>query len=517
MRGRGGAGADAAAETMMINRILHHMSVFLDWADATFAQSEGGLPAASFARPHELRDLYRHEPDGSGLLLAQASFGQLLRTVPVGSGGELGNLMVVGPPRRGKSQLLIGQILAWPHNLIVNDPKKELAKTTGTYRRLLGKAFFFDPLSPTSHQYDPLRGKHTERQLNAAATQLLYKPNEGEAEIFTQRAIKLLTLLFLAAREENKQAGFEKYHLLPYIREMMDLGGLNPIARRLHTVSPYLARLFLNGEYNPKTNYDEVKFLRDAYATLDARLWNLLTKDIVHCFNGSDFTQEDFIYSETPITLFLCWSEAELLSLAPLVRLVWDSLMNGMIHAYDTAKGKPTYPVLCPIDEAGRTEIPGLAHYASTVCGRRISLEPVFQSLSQLEATYGKPRAQEIKDNCENKLIFRPSDYETAYELSKWLGERSAFARSETEHDGETVSTGLSEREIPLMTAQQIDRMNRDEVIGRCSGYPSFKAKRFDYTKFAELVRRRDMRPPTPLGLPETSIFSRFLPSTTTV
>src|SRR3954453_555293 len=411
----------------MINRILHKTSVFVDWAQATLARSEAGLPGSSFARPHELKELYHHEPDGSGLLLAQGPFGHVLRTVPVGEGGERGNLMVVGPPRRGKSHLLTGQILAWPHNLIVNDPKKELAKATGIYRNSIGKAFFFDPLSPTTAQYDPLRGRFTERQLNASATQLLYKPNEGEAEIFTQRAIKLLTLLFLTAREENRQAGYEKYHLLPYIREMMDLGGLNPIARRIYAISPYLARLFLNGEYNPTTNYDNVKFLRDAYATLDARLWPMLSKDVVHCFNGSDFTPEDFIYSERPASLFLCWSEAELLSLSPLVRLVWDSLINGMIHAYDNANGRICYPALCLIDEAGRTEIPGLAHYASTVCGRHISLEPVFQSLSQLEATYGPARAQEIKDNCENKLFFKPADYETEYKLSKTWGEMSAL------------------------------------------------------------------------------------------
>src|SRR3954453_15142567 len=339
--------------------VLHNTSVFVDWAQATLAPRETGLPGSSFARPHELKDLYHHTPDGSGLLLARGPFGHVLLTVPVGDGGERGNLLVVGPPRRGKSHLLTGQILAWPYNLIVNDPKKELAKLTGTYRGLLGKALFFDPLSPTSAQYDPLRGRYTERQLSAAATQLLYKPNEGDAEIFTQRAIKLLTLLFLAGREENQQARYEKHHLLPYIREMMDLGGLNPIAARLHAVSPYLARLFLNEEYNSKTNYDEVKFLRDAYATMDARLWPMLSQDVVHCFNGSDFLPEDFIYSARPVTLYLCWSEAELLSLAPLVRLVWDSLINGMIHAYDNANGRPCYPALCLIDEAGRTEIPG--------------------------------------------------------------------------------------------------------------------------------------------------------------
>ena len=49
------------------------------------------------------------------------------------------------------------------------------------------------------------------------------------------------------------------------------------------------------------------------------------------------------------------------------------------------------------------------------------------------------------------KLFFKPADYETEYKLSKTLGETSAFAHSETEHDGERVSRSLIEREIPLL------------------------------------------------------------------
>jgi type IV secretory pathway TraG/TraD family ATPase VirD4 len=397
--------------------------------------------------------------------------------------------------------------LDWQHSMIYNDPKKELAKTLGPYREFLGNVFIFDPLSPNSHRFDPLRGRYTERQLTASAKQLLYRPHEGDAEVFTERAIKLLTILFMAGREENQQAGYEKYHLLPYVREMLELG-LNKVAYRLHTVSPYLARLFLNGEYNPRTNYDDIKFLRDAYATLDARLWSILTKEVVSCFNGSDFTPEDFIYSKTPLTLFLCWSEAEMHSFAPLIRLVWDSLMNGMIHAYDNANGRPCYEVCCGMDEAGRTEIPALPHYASTVCGRKITIIPTFQSTAQIEATYGPARAKDIRNNCETKLVFKPGDYETAYELCKWLGSTTAYAHSETEHDGKTVSKGLSEREIPLMTPQEMELMDRREVFGICDGFPKFKAHRFNPRKCPEMVRRLKL-----YALPERSVYSQWLPA----
>src|SRR3954470_8682994 len=91
----------------MINRFLHNTSVFLDKADAVLNAKQHDLPSGSLARPHQIKDLYSYGPDGTGLLMAQGPFGHLLRTVPVGDGGELGNMLVVGPPRRGKSDLLL--------------------------------------------------------------------------------------------------------------------------------------------------------------------------------------------------------------------------------------------------------------------------------------------------------------------------------------------------------------------------------------------------------------------------
>src|SRR4030095_3235966 len=82
----------------------------------------------------------------------------------------------------------------------------------------------------------------------------------------------------------------------------------------------------------PKSRYGKVsKFLSGAWEGLTARLCPLLTDHVVRCFNGSDFTVEDILFSKEPITVYLRWPEADLLALAPLVRLVWDSLINGLI------------------------------------------------------------------------------------------------------------------------------------------------------------------------------------------
>jgi type IV secretory pathway TraG/TraD family ATPase VirD4 len=69
----------------------------------------------------------------------------------------------------------------------------------------------------------------------------------------------------------------------------------------------------------------------------------------------------------------------DLLALAPVVRLVFQTLIHDTQTTYDkrpgrTAKEKGCYPVLLLLDEAGRVKIPQLYEYATTVVGRQISL-----------------------------------------------------------------------------------------------------------------------------------------------
>jgi hypothetical protein len=136
----------------------------------------------------------------------------------------------------------------------------------------------------------------TEDKLYSSAKHLLFDPNDREA-IFTQRASKMLTQIFLAARIENKAAGKEQYRLLPYVRQMVDLG-LKGAAARLQTISPELAIRFLDGEFEPQKDYTENKFLTSAWETLTSRLFALLTEDVIRCFAGSDSTAKDLMTSE---------------------------------------------------------------------------------------------------------------------------------------------------------------------------------------------------------------------------
>jgi type IV secretory pathway TraG/TraD family ATPase VirD4 len=176
--------------------------------------------------------------------------------------------------------------------------------------------------------------------------------------------------------------------------------------------------------------------------------------------------------------------------------------MDEMINTYDSAQGEGCYPVLALLDEICRTGMPNLPEYATTVCGRNISLVIPVQSLHQLDASFGKYRAEILRAQMESQIFYRPADQETAEYLEKALGSQSGFAHSKTEHEG-SISHGSAEQRIPLMTAQEIKLLSDEDIIGFRSGLRPFRAKRMNWQRFPLLRQRQTIPPPKVPLLPQ--------------
>lgn len=475
---------------MILQRFLYHVVVFFSRIIAALQHSQS-LHNARFARLHELTDLLTTRLDETSLLLAVSRFKHILHVRPTKTRRELGNVLIVAPTRGGKGLLATSQLLTWTHSIIVNDIKGDLYDQTAGYRATLGKVYVIDPTG-RGNCFDPLEGKQTEDELLSSATHLLYKPDEGEGAIFTQRATVMLTQLFLAARAEGLPP-------LPYVRHMIRTG-LPDAAERLNSINPDLATQFLDVRYDA-VNFTD-RFLLSAWGTVTARMRPLLTETVIRSLSGADFSPRDLMYSEKPITVYLRWIERDLLALSPLVRLLWGTLIDGLITTFDKAQGKQCQPVLLLIDEAGRTAIPSLADHATTVTGRGISLWVAVQSLSQLDAVYGKTRATVLRDNMETQLYYRPANQATADYLEHCLGRRSDYAHSETLREGTATSEGRTEQGIPLLTSQDIKQLKDEDIIGFHRLLPPFRAKRMDWRTFPALAERQALPAPQLTLLP---------------
>jgi type IV secretory pathway TraG/TraD family ATPase VirD4 len=238
---------------------------------------------------------------------------------------------------------------------------------------------------------------------------------------------------------------------------LINLGGLNEVAREVNAVSPDIAKKLLNAAYHPEKDYEQNPYRRSSWDSMCARLYPILTEDIVQCFNGNDIKVRDLVFSKKPITIYLRWHESDLLALSPLIKFVWEAMISELITAYDLAPDKHACQQgLIDLEEAGRTGIPNLPDHVSTLRSRKISVTAVFQDRSQAYALYGKDRAINMFNNFRYQIYFRQDDLETALYLEKRCGFTSGFAHSKTEHEGGSISTGESEQKMPLITAQYI-------------------------------------------------------------
>jgi type IV secretory pathway TraG/TraD family ATPase VirD4 len=361
-----------------MNNVLYHVHVFRSRMAVLFS-SHINLHTARWAFLHELAKIAIPKnfllKKMSGILLAVGKFERLLCFLPTKKQKELTNVIIIGDTRSGKGLNIGTNLLFWPWPLVMNDIKEEGWRLAAGFREkgLDGKAYRFDPRG-NGAKYDPLQGLKTDSDFRSAATILLQRPNEGENAIFTERAITMLVQIFTAG-------WLEGYRLLPFTYLILNEGlpGVAGILQKItekHGFYPNLATKFLDMTYEKAVRDDfSSRFLNDCYSTMTTRMNNILTKESVKCFIGSDFTAKDIITSgEHPISVFLCWPEKDLKALSPLIELIWDSLVNGMAAVYDDLLGVGCYRTLLILDEIFRTGMKNLPQYITTICGRNMSI-----------------------------------------------------------------------------------------------------------------------------------------------
>jgi type IV secretory pathway TraG/TraD family ATPase VirD4 len=478
------------AAPLMLKQFFKFVSLLISRI-AVFLDTSHKLYSGRLAYKHELNSLAVTDFTGNHLHIGEGEYGQVYAVKETKKRRELGNIIKLGTTRCGKSTAELCQILDWQGSEIIFDIKREIYPKVAGYLATKGRLLNIDLSRGPVNQYDPIRGHTSERELHKLAKHLVFDPNDKET-IFNERAAKMLTQLVLAARALEERP-------LPYVAGVIN-HGLNEVAGRLNNLSPLLAQKFLDTTYLPGKDYEKSEFRVDAWGTLSTRLYSFLTSEIVDCFSGSDFTASDLYFADKPLYVFISFHESDLLSMAPLIKFICESLIMELITAYDDApdsmKGQ-SRNILWSMDEAGRIGIPHLPEHASTLTGRKITLSMSAQSRSQFTSVYGRERTENLFTNIRTQLVFAQADFQTAKHYSERMGDTSGYAHSESEHAGETSSTGKSERAIPVMSPQDfMEDMDDGELVCFMGKKKPFRLKSMDARRHPKLKTRLGMRPP---------------------
>jgi type IV secretory pathway TraG/TraD family ATPase VirD4 len=473
----------------MFTRLFKSISLGISWI-AAFLDTSQKLFPARLAHKHELNNIEITAFDGKHLHIGEGEYGQVYAVLPTENSPELGNSIKLGTTRYGKSTAELCQIVDWDGSGVIFDIKREIYPKVAGYLATKGRVLNIDLSRGLGNQYDPLQGHTSERELHKLAKHLVYDPRDKET-IFSERGAKMLTQIFLAALELGERP-------LPYLASLINLG-VNEVAARLDDVSSVLAQTFLGAVYKPGKDYEKNEFRVDSWETVSARLYAFLTPDIVRCFAGSDFTAADLYFADQPVFVFISFHESDLLSMAPLIKFICESLMIELITAYDDAPDEmkaKSRKILWSMDEAGRIGIPNLPEHASTVVGRKISLSMSAQSRSQFTAVYGRDRTENLFNNIRTQLVFCQADFDTAEHYSKRMGDTSGYAHSESEQGGVQTSTGKSERAIPVMSPQEFMGMDKGELVCFSPDHKPIRLKSMNAKRHPQLKNRLGIKPP---------------------
>jgi type IV secretion system protein VirD4 len=168
---------------------------------------------------------------------------------------------------------------------------------------------------------------------------------------------------------------------------------------------------------------------------------------------------------ERPMALYWCLREADITRLRPLTSLFFSLMLERLARGGEDGEGLPVTMLLDEFANIGT--IPGFETTITLARGRGVSLWLGVQSLSQLEARYGKPNAATLIANCGTKIALSGLDVDSAEYFSRALGETTAEVGKTSRHGLLNASYSLSRDEHArrLMTADEVRRLPANQSI----------------------------------------------------
>lgn len=344
------------------------------------------------------------------------------------------NDMVIGPSGAGKTRGYVKpNLLQMNGSMIVTDTKGLLRREVGPVLERYGyrveELDLADPLSspwgynPLAYiRYDRRRDCYLEQDILTAAAALVPIEDAHQPfwEMFARNFLEGMISYVLECLPEEE-------HDMTFVTRLfseMGSGSFDKLFRELCQFAPTSFAAM---------RYKMTQTCRQAEKMYSSVQGILAEKLAPFAFEGTQalFRNPRQIDLRRPArertAIFLTISDTDP-SNYKLANLFYTQALHTLCAAADQSPGgRLELPVRFFLDDfASNVCIPDFDRIISIIRSREISVSVLIQSLSQLEALYGKPKAMTILDNCDNLVYLGGQNSETAQFIAEKADRRAS-------------------------------------------------------------------------------------------
>ncbi|MES2462100.1 MAG: type IV secretory system conjugative DNA transfer family protein [Armatimonadota bacterium] len=242
--------------------------------------------------------------------------------------------------------------------------------------------------------------------------------------------------------------------------------------------------------------------MRGSIVPVVAAKLQFLRDPVVSRFTSAELTPPDFGKLRcTPQSVYWCVREQDIARLRPLSALFFTLLLE-QLAATPMENGVNAIPVHMLLDEfANLGVIPNFDTTISLARGRGVSLWLGIQSLSQIEARYGRANAQTILTNCATKIALSGLDVETAEYFSRSLGQateqtpRRSWQRKRFSLFASGVTDTVQDHARPLLTSDEVRRIGGGEALAIIGNRRPILLEKTKYKLAAKAAKTKRLGP----------------------
>lgn len=447
--------------------------------------------------------------------------------------GKLGNrllrlggqqfVILAAPTRSGKGVgVVIPNLLEYGESMVVLDIKQENFNLTSGWRASQGQAvYLFNPFAEDrrTHRWNPLSYVSQDPAFRISDIQsiaaMLYPDGADEQKFWTSQARNAFTAFALYLFERHEEALKDALPKAKTDALFPTLGRIYRLASgNGQELRPYLESLAAHPGLSPHCRTAFANLLAQADETF-ASIMGTFKEPLNAWLNpvlDMATSSNDFWLTEVrkrKMTIYVGIQPNKLAEARLIVNLFFSQLIN--VNTKQLPQDNPAlkYQCLLLMDEftsIGKVGI--IASAVSYMAGYNIRLLPIIQSVSQLDATYGKEVARTLITNHALQIIYAPREQQDANDYSEMLGYTTVRKKNRSHARGRhgNVTFSESEQRRALMLPQELKAMGNDTEILLYEGLAQpVKARKIRYyqdkyftSRLLPAVKLTPLQPPEP-------------------